>query len=402
MHNGRRTSEAFLWSNCLKAPFWGMYALLVFILAKDLNASSLQITCLIALKPAVSLFSPYWSALIHNRPDRLRSNVMFASLIGHAPFFFFPFFSHPWFVVGAGALFLMMKRGIIPAWMEILKRNLPQDKQQKTFSYGSALSYLGGSILPICFGLWMDRDAFAWKLLFPVTSGLSLLANLFLLRLPTAKAPEHKTPFSLKASLLRPWKNAYSLLKARSDFIRYQVGFMLGGGGLMIMQPALPPLFLGELHLSYTALATALATCKGIGFSLTSRIWAGWMDRLGIYRFSALVTLLAALFPALLLLGKFQLSWVYIAYLIYGVMQAGSELSWHLSGPLFAKDEDSSVYSSVNVVAVGLRGTIAPFLGAKLCGASSPALVLLLGSAFCIIAAVHLQTSYRKESLTKL
>jgi hypothetical protein len=84
--NEARATQAFIWTNFLKAPFWAMYVLLVFILSKDLSATYLQITCLIALKPVVSLFSSYWSALIHKRPDRLRSNVILASLIGHAPF----------------------------------------------------------------------------------------------------------------------------------------------------------------------------------------------------------------------------------------------------------------------------------------------------------------------------
>ena len=394
--NAKKASQAFIWTSFLKAPFWGMYALLIFILSKDLQASYIQITCLLALKPVVSLISPYWSALVHKRPDRLRSNVILATLIGHAPFFFFPIFDHPWFIIGSSALFLMMKRGIIPAWMEILKRNLPEGKRHRTFSYGSALSYLGGAILPIFFGHWMDIDASAWRLLFPLTSALSLTGTLFLMRLPTDKAPTEKVPFHLKAALLRPWKNAWHLFKTRPDFTRYQMGFMLGGGGLMFMQPAFPDFFLGELHLSYTTLAIAITTCKGIGFALTSRIWAGWMDKLSIYRFSALVTSIAALFPLALLLAKWQISWIYAAYLIYGLMQAGSELSWHLSGPLFARNEDSSAYSSVNVVTVGLRGLVAPICGSMLCIAAGPTPVLLLGGALCLLASFQLTASHRR------
>jgi hypothetical protein len=61
------------------------------------------------------------------------------------------------------------------------------------------------------------------------------------------------------------------------------------------------------------------------------------MKKVSIYRFSSSVTILAAIFPVILLAAKFNVSWIYIGYLIYGVMQAGSELSWHMSGPLFCK-----------------------------------------------------------------
>ena len=37
-------------------------------------------------------------------------------------------------------------------------------------------------------------------------------------------------------------------------------------------------------------------------------------------------------------------------------MQAGSELSWNMSGPLFSKQEESSSYTSVNIVTAGIRG----------------------------------------------
>jgi MFS family permease len=158
--------------------------------------------------------------------------------------------------------------------MEILRRNLPEGKREKTFSYGSILSYVGGAILPIFFGRLMDIEPGSWKLLFPLTSLLSLVGTAFLIRLPVEKVPEMRKTFSFKESLIRPWKNSWKLLRTRPDFLRFQIGFMLGGGGLMIMQPAFPAFFLDELNLSYTTLAIAFATCKGIGFALTSRVWA--------------------------------------------------------------------------------------------------------------------------------
>jgi uncharacterized membrane protein len=87
--NESRTKQAFIWTNSFKAPFWAIYGLLMFIMKKDLNASNFQITCFIALRPIVSLLAPYWSALVHKRPDRLRSNLILATIVSHLPFFFF-------------------------------------------------------------------------------------------------------------------------------------------------------------------------------------------------------------------------------------------------------------------------------------------------------------------------
>lgn len=289
----------------------------------------------------------------------------------------------------------MMSRGIMPAWMEILKLNLPKESREKTFSSASAISYIVMAFLAIFFGKWMDTHPGSWKILFPITAFLSLGRMYFQYRIPIPEAPIEKTPLStdLRTHLSKPWKNLWHLFKTRPDFVRFQIGFMLGGGGLMIMQPALPLFFDTILHMSYTELAIALSICKGIGFAATSRIWAKWMHRQNIYRFSSFVTLLACLFPLGLLLGQIELAWVYAAYLIYGIMQAGSELSWHLSGPIFAKEEDSSSFSSVNVITVGIRGLFAPFLGSLFCGLFGPISVLIFGGILCALSSLQLRMS---------
>ena len=135
----------------------------------------------------------------------------------------------------------------------------------------------------------------------------------------------------------------------------------------MILQPALPKFFMDVLGLSYTELSIALNLCKGIGFVLTSQIWANGMHKTDILRFSTLVIVLGAVFPLILLFAQIHVLWIYVAYLVYGMMQAGSELSWHLSGPIFAKEGESSQFSGVNVLTVGLRGSVIPQLGALLC-----------------------------------
>lgn len=390
----KKTRAAFLWTSLLKTPFWTLYGLLVFILYKDLHATSLQVATFLALKPVVSIVSIYWSSFVKERSDRLKSNIIVGAILGYLPFFFFPFVDNPWFFVASGALYMMLTRGIVPAWMEILKLNIQDSTREKVFAYGSAVSYVGGIILPILMGDMLDIHPGIWRWLFPACGLLGLLSIFFQLQIPIPKTQViEPKKFSLQATLIDPWKHGWKLCRARWDFSQFQIGFFLGGLGLMIMQPALPKFFFDFLHLSYAELAIALSACKGIGFALTTRYWSRLMNRSNIFRFSAVVTALAALFPLVLLLSKFQLSWLYISYLVYGVMQAGSELSWHLSGPVFAKKEDSSIFSSVNVATVGIRGCIGPFLGSLLCTHFSAQMVLIVCFILCLLATVQMGMS---------
>lgn len=52
--------------------------------------------------------------------------------------------------------------------------------------------------------------------------------------------------------------------------------------------------------------------------------------------------------------AQYHVIMLYVAYGLYGVMQAGSELGWHMSGPCFAQEKDSTVFSSTNVLMVGI------------------------------------------------
>lgn len=393
------TRSAFLWSRILRTPFWAVYLLLPIILYKDLHASPLQIGVIVSLKPSVSLLSMYWASWIKNRRDLLVPNLIWASILGLIPFFFFPLIDNPWFIIFSFGFFMVLHRGVVPAWMEIMKLNLPGVSRQRIFAWGSAFGYLGEGLFNLCFGLLLDDNYQAWRWLLPLTAIIAVIPVLFQYRIkiPENEIPQEKSePLSLKEIIVRPWKNSWDLLVSRPDFRGFQVGFMLGGMGLMFMQSVVPAFFVSVLNLTYTELAVALTLCKGIGMTLTSEMWAQWMHRVDIYRFTGLVTFIAFLFPLILIGAQYQLIWLYVAYIIYGVMQAGSELSWNLSGPVFAKNEDSTLYSGVNLIAGGLRGCIAPACGLMLSYLFNPSFSLVVGGIFCLMASGSMLSSYKK------
>lgn len=397
-----KTRIAYTWTRILNTPFWALYTLLPFIMCKDLQATPWQIACIVSLNPIASLFSLYWSSQIKRRRDRLRSNIIWAGILGHAPFLFVPWISHPWFFIFASGIYMLFHRGANPAWMEILKVNVPEDSRKTVFAYGSVAYHAGGAILAIVIGWLLDDYFQAWRWLFPITALFSLSAIIFQVALPiktshSSDSTAVDVPFSFKGQLQKPWKEAWDLMKQRPDFARFQIGFMLGGGGLMLWQPALPQFFFDILHLNYKELTIAMTLCKTIGYALALPLWTKMMSRMDICVFSATVTAIAALFPLGLMAAQWNLIWLYTAYLLYGIMQAGSELSWNLSGPIFSKQEDSSTYTGINVVSIGLRGCISPPLGSFLCNLTNASLVLAMGGGLCLLATWQMYLNRQKE-----
>lgn len=396
-----KTRIAYTSTRILNTPFWALYTLLPFIMCKDLEATPWEIACIISLKPIVSLFSLYWSSQIKRRRDRLISNIVWASVLSHLPFLFVPWISHPWFFIFASAIYMLFYRGVNPAWMEVLKVNVPDDSRKAVFAYGSAIYHVGGALLAIVMGWLLDDYFQAWRWLFPITALFSLGAIIFQVALPIKTAlctePDIASSISFKEQLQKPWREAWELIKQRPDFARFQIGFMLGGGGLMLWQPALPQFFFDTLHLNYKELTIAMTLCKSIGYTFALPLWTRMMSRMDIFLFSGAVTATAALFPLGLMAAQWNLLWLYAAYIIYGLMQAGSELSWNLSGPIFSKQEDSSTYTGLNVVSIGVRGCIAPPLGSFLCNFTNATMVLLMGGGFCLLATWQMYLNRQKE-----
>lgn len=383
------TRSSFLWTRVLNVPFFAILKLLPLILYKELQISPLQIAVYVAIQPISGILASYWSSAIHKRQDLLAANIVWANILRFMPFLFFPWIDSPWLMILASAIYMTLNRGMMPAWMEIFKRNIKGITREKIFAFGSSVDYLGPALLLVIMGWYLDDFHTHWRWLFFATGLLGLFSTFFLGKLPDLPTTNQDVP-TVKEWLIKPWKESFDLLKERPDFQKFQIGFMLGGAGLIVIAAVLPMFFVDVLNLSYTEMALAIALCKGLAFAATSPLWVRLFHKTDIFSFCSFVTLLAALFPFLLYTAQFQIALLYVAYLLYGVMQAGSELGWHMSGPVFAKEEESSQYSQLNILSVGVRGCVAPFCGSLLYLISSPTVVLFLGALLCVAASERL------------
>lgn len=361
----RRTKKALFLSSLLHEPLFTLYTFVAFILYKDLHASAFQIALLTMLTPVSTLLSFYWSSFSRGR---LRTNVLGAGFLMRAPFLLVPWVDSVWYVIAAAVNYMLFYRAGMPAWMEILKKNVPAGKREKLFSWSSALGYAEGLILALAMGALLDEDPGRWKGLFVGASLLGILGVVVQYQIPVDECAREERP-ALKKLLARPWRDSWELLRSNKDFATFHWGFMICGFALMLIRPAYPIFMVDDLGISHKQMAIAIAAAKGLGYVASSPIWARSMQRFPIHQLACGVALIFALFPLFMGAASWNLLWLYVAWFIYGVGQGGSHLVWSMSGPHFSGKEESARYTGVGVVLAGMRGAVGPPLGNCILGA---------------------------------
>jgi len=202
-----------------------------------------------------------------------------------------------------------------------------------------------------------------------------------------------ETPLTpLRKRLVAPWKESFELIRENRSFAQFQMGFMLGGFGLMIMAPAYPIYFADVLNLGYDQVTMARCLWMAVGVTLSTALWRLAIERLRPVMLTPLIRLGLSLFPFSLLITMFEIMWFSLGFLFYEIAQAGSHLLWKLSGTLFSGNRSSSAYTAVNVLTVGLRGLIGPFLGGLICKIAGPGSAIFVGMGFCFYSAYLMAT----------
>ena len=389
----RNTRFALLWMNLASEPLISLYTLIPFLLRKDLGATMFQVSLFVTLRPVLSVFSFYRSASLKEKKGSLIANFVSASLLAYLPFLFFPWVGNFWFLVLASAMYQLFSRAAIPSLIEVLNRNIPKKPREHAFSLFFILSFVESGFLGLLFGYLLDSQQLDWKMFFFYAALVGLSSVLFFMQLRVPVLNSKAQSQMPQQSLVHPWRESFKLIRERPDFAYFQGAFMIGGSALMLMAPALSSYYVDTLDLSHSHITIARFIFMAIGVASTSLLWKKGLNDIPLLKLTLWVLLGFGLFPVVLLLAKIDLGFLYFAFFVYGIAQAGSHLIWNLSGTFFSGDQDSSPYTRVNILMLGLRGVIMPFIGGLLCDLFGPSVVLVLGVLLCLYGAWYL---YRK------
>ena len=376
-----KTKLSLLWMNLSSEPLIAIYSLMPIILRKELGATTFQIALFSTLSPVLSVLSFYWGSWLTIRKNQLLFNLIGSWILARIPFLFFPYIDTFWMMFACCSVYQLFSRASTPALMEILKRNIPKKTREYVFSLYYALSVLEGILIGFLLTQFLTVSDNNWRLLFLICALISFTSVFIQLQIKIPmKKEEDPVPDPSKNKLTQPLKESFRLLQSRPDFALFQWGFMIGGFALMLISPVRSIFIADLLPVSIADITTARCVFVGLGMAGSSLIWRKALEIYGIHRLTAWILIGFGFYPLFLLLASVHISWFYLAHLAYGIAQGGSHLVWHLSGTIFAGDQNSAPFTTINVLMIGLRGLVGPLLGGLLCYALGPIPVLILGS----------------------
>ena len=406
----RRTQAAVYWGAVLGEPLAIALFLLRPILSKDLHATNHQLALLVTLKHAITLLSVYGSMWALNKRERLKPQLMWTGLILRVPFLFFGWVYDAWWALLAVGIHMLVGKAANPAWFETMRLNLPKEERTRIYAASSAISCLEGLALGWYAKNYLKKHPGSWRMLFPLSALVGMLTLWWVWRIPVAKTEisadqPGQVPSSQKTSpsafefFARPWKTALTLLRDRPDFRTFQLGYFVCGGGILLFQPLLSNFCVHEMGVTdYGDLVDLFTIYYSIGFAISMYSWNRSL-RLGLFGASVLICMFFALHILLVISAHFchghhilrkdaPMFLLRAAQAVYGIATGGSHVVWNMSGTLFCKDkEDSSMYTTTNMVAIGVRAVTLPFLGAFLSRKIGYLNVLYISGVSCLIGA---------------
>lgn len=409
----RRTRAAVYWGAVLGEPLAISMFLLKPILSRDFHATDYQLALFNMLKHAVTLFSVYGSLWALNKRERLRPQLVWTGLVLRLPFLLFAWITNTWWALLAVGIHMLVGKAGNPAWFEIMRLNLPKEQRTRIYAASSAICCIEGLFLGWGAKRVMHQYPDSWRLLIPVSAVVGLLALWWVWRIPVPPKTEPETPKpalgqerhsaqDLLNFFARPWKTGWALIKERSDFRIFQLGYLICGGGILLFQPLMANFCVRELHITdYSTLIDIFSIYLSIGFAISMYSWNRSLH-LGLFKASALVCLFFGLHILCLIAAhfchghhifqkdapKFLLC---AAQVIYGIGMGGSHVLWNMSGTIFCREgEDSSIYTTTNMISLGVRAITMSLLGAYLSNVIGYLYILYISAGCCAIGGLIL------------
>ncbi len=357
------------WGGMLGGIFTGIIFPFVGFIARDKLHASIALISMMTAAPFIGSML----ALIYAKTAEGKSKAQYVAwplLIGRG-LFLFTIFAYTPLTFAMIVFGCQLISGIIgPAYAGVMKEIYPDDQRGIIMAYiriGATFMLFVATMLSGWLLKHMD-----FRYLFLVAGVFGLLSGIVFKTIKTVPA-DPEDPNVHQGSMLHFLGNTLSILKEDRLFCWFSLAIFVGGFGNLMVAPIYPIFQVDNLHITATQIAV-LSNVATIFWMMLYPYWGKYVDLRSPLRATMVNQILSALIPLNYFLISFFMShkdpsiawWLIPSSIIAGIVTGGTELAYFNSIMHFAPDGMESRYQALHSFLLGVRGTIAPFVGAGL------------------------------------
>lgn len=344
------------WSGVLGGVMTGLAFPFFAVIARDnLRASELEIALLTMAPVAGNVLLLVWASMMEGR--RKMPFAVAAWVASRFLLIMILFATTSAVFVGIIVLFWIIASVAGPAYSALMKEIYPDGDRAKIMGYARVCTIFVISVFSLLAGQLLKVVSYRW--LFPAAAIIGIVSVIPFSRIPTNEATgESDVPL---------WtfvKNSISILRKDKRFRLFCDGIFIFGTANFMAAPIYTIYQVDVLHVE-TGWASVYAVLTAIAGMFGYFFWGGYIDRKSPMSAVALCTLLGVTTPLAYCFAT--KAWMLIPIMVIaGVINSGADLAY-FNGILHHAPKDRiAQYQSMFAGLMGVRGIIAPLLGAWL------------------------------------
>ncbi|MBI2843844.1 MAG: MFS transporter [Armatimonadetes bacterium] len=355
----RRAYTADAWAGILFGIHAGWILPFYLIVARDrLHTSAFLISLMTAAPFLGNLFALLWANAMEGRSKKpfvvwsgiLSRGMLLLIVVANTPLKFALIVTASHFLATIAA----------PAYAAVMKDVYPDEHRGRIMGYIRGMMAFTMILTTAAVGPLLSVANYRW--IFPIGAIFGVAASYFFSTIPTSE-PTHEERAS-KGPLFQFLRSSFGILSDNYSFRWFALSIFTFGFGALIIVPLYPIIQVDRLHIS-TSQAAVLANVMGVVWMVSYILWGRYIDIKSPLRATLINTVLSMLIP----LNYFfaQSVWMLLpAAAITGITAAGIELAYFNSVLQFSEGRRVSHYQALFSWLLGIRGSIAPFVGGAL------------------------------------
>lgn len=272
-----------------------------------------------------------------------------------------------------------------PILTSIYRSHYPDDSRGKIMGVVRTIFNLAFVAASYVFGLMLDIDGHNYVYVYPIIGlvGIWGVREFRKIKLPDAPLNGHATPE-------HPLVQFRRVMKQDKPFAFFMAYWAIFGFAAIMIDPV-KTIYVTDaqygINANYEEAILAVTVIPQAVMLLTFAFWGRQIDQYGVIKIRFLLNILPTI-NLLLFYFATDLKLIYLASVLQGISMSGAQLSWQLCVMEFAPKNQVGIYMGIHTMLTGLRGIIAPFVGAMLIGGVGIGNTFLVGFGLMIISTV--------------